>query len=81
MWNFNIDEAPKGTTTTREIPNGKKLKKVSTFTPEYVFTASKCGKVLISRWIPEGKRWEFYTKDSPPIAWHPAPKYPNSEEQ
>jgi len=34
-----------------------------------IITASKCGKVIVSKWLEKEQRWNMYTKDSPPIAW------------
>jgi hypothetical protein len=79
-WNFDINTAPKGTYEVTEVslPHkyGDKKRKTTVFKPEKIFTASSCGKVIVSYWIPEYSRWVFYTKEDPPIAWYPAPEYP-----
>lgn len=76
-WNFNMEEAPKGgiQTVTRKTRKGD-ISLVE-FVSDPVLTASQCGKVIVSYWIPEAKRWNRYTKDVPPIAWQPFPTHPN----
>lgn len=44
-----------------------------------VVTASKCGKIILSRWIEEGLRWNMYTADHPPLAWHECLEHPNAQ--
>lgn len=46
-----------------------------------VITASHCGKVIISRWVEEGERWNMYAKDVPPIAWQPYPEHPTAKKE
>lgn len=42
-----------------------------------VWLASKCGKLILSRWSEKRGAWEgFATNGSPPIAWHPVPDFP-----
>ena len=41
-----------------------------------IVTASKCGKVILSRWVKEGSRWNMYTPDHPPLAWHECLEHP-----
>lgn len=84
-WNFDISQAPKGYTftETRKGKDGKEYP-VQVFRAQKIIAASKCGVVTASRWIPlnergDGGRWEGFTKDGPPIAWHPWPSHPYAE--
>lgn len=83
MWNFNMDEAPKGEyeTVTREL-KGKDVS-YKRYVPVYIFAAGNNLVVTPSRWLPEEGRWSMFTKGVPPIAWHPWPEHPllNKEEK
>lgn len=41
-----------------------------------VILASKCGKVIRSRWLLEPERWEGFNKGENPVAWQHWPEYP-----
>tara|TARA_R110002012_G_scaffold71048_2_gene182493 strand:+ start:240 stop:494 length:255 start_codon:yes stop_codon:yes gene_type:complete len=75
-WNFNIDEAPQGRIEKREkTVKGKPFVK-EVFVAEPVIVASKCGKVIVTHCLPNG-RWSMFTADSPPIAWQHKPAHPS----
>lgn len=80
-WNFDISKAPRG---RYEIVNrrfGKTFSDMKVFVPEPVILASKCGKVIKSRYIPDEKRWECFQKGEQPIAWMPWPSHPASVDE
>jgi len=72
-WSYKLKDAPRGELVKEMI--GKNEAEV--YKHEKILTASKCGKIIVSCWLPKSKRWEFYSKDSPPIAWMPMPCHPN----
>lgn len=83
MWNRDISKAPRGTyeVQSRRLKNGgEAIHEV--FRPQYVWLASKCGKVTLSSWLPPevspggnpmkgGRRWEFFAHGEKPVAWMP----------
>jgi len=95
-WNFNIGEAPRGKTVPveqwRKTTDGMKLAVTDTFVADWLWLATKCGKVLKSHWMPpEGKtravgRWLSLDVNEQPVAWqafvvpaHPGFEAPVSE--
>ncbi len=79
MWNYNIEQAPKGWAATAIISVDGKPRKRDVFNHEKVITASECGKVIVSKWLPDQQRWEGYKKDEQPIAWQDYPRHPSAE--
>lgn len=79
-WDYDISKAPRGKyiEQARTINGKEQLAKV--FKPERVILATKCGKVTISRYIPEEKRWEMLGKNEEPEAWKEWPKHPRHGE-
>lgn len=76
-WNFNMEEAPKGRTETREYVQGAKTVSRSVFVPDRIIAASADGvTVTPSSWMPDQGRWNMFNKDTPPIAWQPWPEHP-----
>lgn len=76
-WNFNIDDAPRGKYKTVSFVKEGKLISREVFQPENVITASKCGRVIVSQWLDEEKRWSMYGVNELPIAWQDYPRHPN----
>lgn len=77
MWNFNMDEAPRGSvqTVTRKI--GKNETQVEEYIAEPIIAADQSGTVVtISKWLPKEARWMMFTKDAPPVAWMAWPSHP-----
>lgn len=84
MWNFDMSQAPRGTThiETRTDKDGKE-RTFEIFRSQKIIAASACGIVTVSKWIPEDKRggggrWECFSKDVPPVAWQPWPTHPHT---
>jgi len=83
-WNFDITAAPRGKTVTHERRVGDSTHEIRDFVPDFIWIASKCGKVIRSYWIPEaGKnpgRWSGLATGEQPIAWQPyaVPVHPNA---
>lgn len=79
-WNYNIDEAPKGEIIKEIVadPRGYKYERES-FTPVRVQTATKCGKVIVTHYLPKEQRWNCYGQNEAPIAWAPLLKHPTEE--
>lgn len=85
-WNFDLSQAPKGYVETvyRKNKDGTETG-IEVYRHQRIIAASKCGIVTISKWLPvtergEGGRWECFTKESPPIAWHEWPTHPHAGE-
>lgn len=82
-WSKDISKAPRGYWVTSMKPHfaTKKLYETTVFHPQRVIVATKCGKVTLSQWLPEGKerkkpRWEMLGENEEPVAWMPWPEYP-----
>jgi hypothetical protein len=86
-WNFDISEAPRGTVQEIEQTRVYSDKSVETvrelFVPNWLWLASKCGKVIKAHWIPEkgrdGGRWLGFNKGEEAVAWMPfvIPEHPH----
>lgn len=78
-WNFDISQAPRGrdVTTVVDTPKGQRM--VTRFVPQRVILATKCGKVVLTQYVPgdEG-RWLMLGKGEEPVAWLAWPEHPNS---
>ena len=68
-WNYDIEQAPSGyyEETTKTDKAGK-TKTIKTFVPERCQIATKCGLVIPSQKLENG-RWEFLATNEQPIAW------------
>jgi hypothetical protein len=83
IWNSDLSTAPRGKTVTHERRVGDKIHEIRDFVPDFVWLATKCGKVLRSYWIPEnGKnpgRWAGLATGEQPLAWQPynVPEHPD----
>lgn len=81
-WSTDFTDCPRGVeeTTIRVVKvNGVEQQRTyKEFKPAHVWTASKCGKVILSYWIPDQNRWCGYTEKTLPVAWHPyfKPEFP-----
>lgn len=75
-WRTDLDAAPRGKLVTSIVKTAKGDREVQSFEADPVILASKCGKVIKSRWMPEPGRWEFFNKDEQPVAWQPWPDHP-----
>lgn len=75
-WNYNMDEAPKG--TYEKVVRTFKGQEVTydRHIPTLVIAAGNDGVVTVSRWLPEEERWNMFTKNVPPFAWYPWPEHP-----
>lgn len=75
-WNFNIDEAPRGSfrEVTRTI--GKNEVTTTEHVPTHIIAAGSGDVVTLSKWIHKEGRWNMFTKDCPPMAWKPWPRHP-----
>lgn len=71
-WCFDMSTAPRGTMKTVAGPKGDR----EVFVRDVIFVAGKPPHVTQSYWIPKEGRWCMFTKECPPIAWHPFPKHP-----
>lgn len=75
-WNFNIEEAPRGSTVERTVTTEKGKVPYESFEHDHVILASKCGKVTRSYWIPDESRWAMFSKHEAPVAWMLWPSHP-----
>ena len=80
-WNYNMDEAPRGSTqvVTRKI--GKNEVTLEEYVYDYIIAAGNEKVVTLSRWLPKENRWNMFTEKVPPMAWKPWPKHPEDEEE
>lgn len=69
-WNTDISRAPHGhyDVQTRRVKDGKTADH-RVFNREIVWTASSCGKVMRSYYLPEERRWCMYSHLENPVAW------------
>lgn len=81
-WNFNIDEAPRGSMVQQPRTIRDKETTVTAFVPDRVILATKCGKVIGSNFIPgddkREARWEFLATGEAPVAWMLWPEHPGA---
>lgn len=70
-WNHDMSTAPRGKLRLQPTGKGSGTRKV----PERaaIVAAGACGTVTISHWLDDSRRWEFFARDTPPIAWMPVP--------
>ena len=79
QWNFNMDEAPRGTVRSVTRKSGKNTVTIEEHVPERIIAAIGDGQgVTVSYWIPKDQRWNMFTKSVGPIAWMPWPKHPEA---
>jgi len=76
-WNFNINEAPKSYYEDKEVVLKGKKTTQKVFVPIKIITASVCGIVTASYYIPKENRWNMYSTKTDPIAWQIYPEHPN----
>lgn len=78
-WNTDISQAPRGKTVETTVMTAKGPRKISRFVPVRVILTTKCGKVVLSQYIPDDERWLMLGKGEQPEAWMPWPEpYSNS---
>lgn len=75
----DIKDAPRGYYEEITITCKGKTTTRKEFHREWVFTFSRCGRKIISYYIPDSKRWNGYMADSPPLLFAPAPTPPKDE--
>lgn len=78
-WNFDIEQAPKGTTTTVQKTIGKAVVNQSIHVPALIIASGTDGVVTLSKWLPKEERWNMFSKNVPPLAWMPWPSHPDGE--
>lgn len=77
-WNFDISQAPRGKYVTQVRHGAKCDFEQEVFVHDPVILASKCEKVIKSRWLGDADhpRWEFFKAGEQPVAWQPWPDHP-----
>lgn len=74
-WNTDITKAPHGRYEVRERRTAKGIAVHKPFKPEYIWAASKCGIVTLTRYLPvelphrKKPRWEMFGEGEIPVAW------------
>lgn len=82
-WSFDVAAAPRGKMFKRNRIVKDKVQEVEEFVPDYLWVATKCGKVNKSYFIPQaGKvpaRWSGLATGEEPVAWceYIVPEYPS----
>jgi len=75
-WSFDISQAPRGKYVVVNRTVGKVQADQRVFRPDRVILATKCGKVTLSKYLPDEKRWEMLAAGEQPIAWAAWPDHP-----
>ncbi len=83
-WNFDISTAPRGHWEEDRLPGrGGSTRTVRRYSVPRVILASKCGKVIVSRWLPPDEdekrpvgRWNGFMAGEEIVAWQPYPRHP-----
>ena len=70
-WNTDIKAAPHGRYVVKQRREGVDQR---VFVHERVILSTKCGKAILSRYVPEEKRWMMLAKGEQPVAWMPWPE-------
>jgi len=79
-WNYNIDEAPKGTYIEHVKTNKLGVTtRTKEFVPDKCWIAHNNGKTVCVSSILEDGRWNGMTKDEKPLAFAPLLKHPDKE--
>lgn len=76
-WSFDMSKAPRGSYVVVNRKFGKGQADAKVFQPDKVILASKCGKVTVSHYIPDEKRWSMFQPGETPVAWQPWPEHPS----
>ena len=68
--------APKGTWVEKPLPGKKGVAGLThlVHVPEWILTASKCRRYILTQWIPEQSRWNCYSEKEEPLGWTPVPE-------
>jgi hypothetical protein len=74
-WNFNMDDAPRGTFEDVRRDNGKTVSMAVLHVPTMIIAAGNDGVVTVSKWLEKEGRWMMFTKGVPPLAWMPWPEH------
>jgi hypothetical protein len=86
-WNFDISQAPKGEWVEAVEKGGRSGERhTRRYHAPRLILASKCGKVITSRWLPVDERekrpigrWEMFSVGEEPVAWQLYPSHPHGE--
>ena len=70
-WSTDIKAAPHGRYVVKQRREGVDQR---VFVPERVILSTKCGKTVLSHYLPEEKRWLMLGKGEMPLAWMPWPE-------
>jgi hypothetical protein len=70
-WSTDIKAAPHGRYVVKQRREGVDQR---VFVPERVILTTKCGKVTLSHYLPEEKRWLMLGHGEAPVAWMPWPE-------
>lgn len=65
-WSTDIKTAPHGRYVVKQRREGVDQR---VFVPERVILTTKCGKVTLSHYLPEEKRWLMLGHGEAPVAW------------
>lgn len=79
-WSFDISKAPRGSYVVVNRKFGKGQADTRVFKPDRVILATKCGKVTVSKYLPDEKRWEMLAHGEQPVAWQAWPDHPHFHE-
>ena len=77
-WNRDISLAPRGKYVVVNRKFGKTMADAQVFKPDRVILATKCGKVTLSHYLPDEKRWMMLHTNEEPVAWMAWPEHPEA---
>jgi hypothetical protein len=78
-WNYDMASAPRGETVKVSRAVGKNMAEYEMHKPTIIIAAGTGGEfVTITQWLPKVGRWEFFSKNHPPICWQPFPTHPEA---
>ena len=72
-WHYVMDAAPLGAIVMQTRKGKDGPVEVPVFVHAKVILCGNCGTVTASRWLPDEKRWEMFSKTETPLAWQPWP--------
>lgn len=78
MWNFNMDEAPKGRVTETPVTTkaGKDIIQYG-YEHDQLIACDKTGEcVTTTHWLPKERRWMNFATNETPLAWMLWPEHP-----
>ncbi len=71
IWSTHMTTAPCGHTEPQERKTKDGVVIDHVWRPDFIWAASKCGKVISTWWMRDESRWCFFANGEQPLAWRP----------